>query len=110
MWLALTVGSIVLLVAFVVGGTIGLVAAPVVVVFPVMLIGARRGGAPRGLLLTLGSVVALSALSLLFLKSVPDLPVVLGLPLSTWVMIVGLGLLPLWIVVQGFAASYGRRD
>ena len=111
LWIALTVGSSVLLVAFVVGGALGWIAAPVVVIFPVMLIGARAGRVPRGILVVLGTVVTLSALSLLLLDDIPDPPRLFGLPPATWVMLVGLGLLPLWIVVQGFAATYGRpRD
>jgi len=96
------------LVASIAGGRAGeWVFALAAVAFPVLLIGfATRRSRPVLALLLLGSTIGVLVLS----NGAEDADRWLGLPVATWWMLVGLGVLPLLLVVgaHGFGGAHGR--
>ena len=103
-----------LLLALLGGGPLGEAAfVGLAVLFPVGLIALavrREPSAPRPALVALGAVMFLSALGVLWLSSTAVGRVgVLGLPLTAWLAGVGLGLVPLVIVVWSYAAAFVDR-
>ena len=104
----LGVGSPLILVAFVIGGTFGSwLFVGVGLLFPVAIcaLGARSGEASRGLMrvcVGLAVLLELAALAVLLFSPQP----VAGLPRSTWAMLLGFGLLPLFLVSFGYAVTF----
>jgi hypothetical protein len=111
----LAAGSVSLLVAFVTGGPAGeWLFAAVVGLFPVLLIAqaAARSGRSRTPLWSLAALAVLLELGLLgmlVLRS-DSQSWVSGLPVSTWLMIVALGLGCLVVSAAGYAAGFDRRS
>jgi hypothetical protein len=97
-----------LLIASIAGGRAGeWVFALAAVAFPVLLIGfATRRARPVLALLLLGSATGVLVLS----NGAGGAQAWLGLPAATWWMLVGLGILPLLLVVvsHGFGGARGR--
>jgi hypothetical protein len=111
----LAAGSVALLVAFVMGGPAGeWLFAVVVGLFPVLLIAqaAARSGRSRSLLWSLAALAVLLELGLLGILalSADSRSWVAGLPASTWLMIVALGLGCLVVSAAGYAAGFDRRS
>jgi hypothetical protein len=106
--IVLGVGSPLILVAFVIGGTLGGgLFVGIALLFPVAIcaLGARTGQSNAGLwriLVGLVALLELAALAVLFLS--PE--VVAGLPRSTWAMLLGFGLFPLLLVSVGYAVTF----
>ena len=111
----LAAGSVSLLVAFVMGGPAGeWLFAAVAGLFPVLLIAqtAARSGRSRTPLWSLAALAVLLELGLLgmlVLRS-DSQSWVAGLPVSTWLMIVALGLGCLVVSAAGYAAGVDRRS
>ena len=101
-------GSPLILLAFVIGGAPGQwLFVGISLGFPAAIcaLGARAGERNAGLarvLVGLAVLLALSALGVLLVEP----RIVAGLPLSTWLMLLGLGLAPLILVTLGFSATY----
>lgn len=113
--LFLGIGSPLLLLALLVGGEAsGVFFALLSLLFPIALCvaGAARGpggGAWRRVLPATGLVLLVSGAGLLFLDALGDRGLrILGLPLSTVLMLAGLGLLPLLLTGFGYAADFRR--
>ena len=111
----LAVCSLVMLVALLTGGRgAEWIFALSTVLFPLLLIalGLGRGlRRLRGALLTLALVSGLSAAGVLWLSGGEGSgDRVLGLPPAAWLMLGGLGLVPLGIVLWSYTTTFGDDD
>jgi hypothetical protein len=107
---ALTVMSPLLLVALLAGGAWAeWCVAAITLAFPVVLasLGAATAGAHR-VLWALLLVLEAAGLAVLALAAAPPGGRVLGLPPATWVLLLGLGLVPLVLVTAGYARAFDR--
>jgi hypothetical protein len=87
--------------------------AVTVVLFPVALIllaNPRARPALRVALGLLAALLTLSSLGILWLAATGPAERMLGLPPATWLMLVGLGLLPFLIVFRSYAATFESPD
>jgi len=111
----LAAGSVSLLVAFVVGGSAGeWLFAAVMGLFPVLLIAlapprSGRSRTPLWSLAALAVLLELGLLGMLALRS-DSQSWVAGLPVSTWLTIVALGIGCLVVSAAGYAAGFDRRS
>ena len=105
-------GSTLMLAAFLTGGKLAAgVFAVVAVLFPVGLIllsAPRPGRLLLGGLLILALILLVSTVGVLILTPDPGRAPSTGLPPVSWLMLIGIGVLPMLLVVWIFAATFPR--